>query len=1056
MKKFLSLVLALVMTMSLVTVSAGAKDFTDSTKIQYTEAVDVMSAVKVIDGYTDGSFNPSATLTRGAAAKIICNLILGPTTANALVADSASYKDVPTTNVFAGYIAYCQKEGIVDGYADGTFKPANTLTGYAFMKMLLGALGYDAKTEGYSTPNWSINVAKRALNIGLDDGLVGNFNGVKAVTREEACLYAFNTLQATMVEYDNNNSVTVNGITFTNKSAAKDMKWVGTEKTYNDDKDGKVQFCEKYFTDLTLEKGSDAFCRPANTWKVKKDEVGTYTNRGDLVASYTKKASKADIYTAIGKTVYDDLKDSDSTLYAYVNGDGGKVAVASIENYAEKNASGAAGISGNGVVTEVYVDDNNNVTIVFVNTYLAKATGDYNTKKESLNVEFVEINDGDSKVPAGTSATIYNDDLNVESFKEDDYLLITVSEKNTKPSIESAVKAEVLTGKVTEYTVDDYAIIGGKSISYNKLAGKGVTDVEYSINEDAKVVLDQYGYIIYVDEAVSNSSYVFIRNAASETVLATKAIADAYFTDGTSQEITVKKVVKADNTSITDASAIGSYADGKWYTFTKDSDGKYTLTEVKGQIVKKNTANGGTAAVEFVSNSKVAFVDGAKGTSSTLFLVRDYDGEVTVYTGVTNVPTVYVPAGGAADKVTVSYTKDSKGYAEYVFIDVPNKANTIEEENDVADYLFLLKPTGDKTVVDGSTYYKYKVIIDGEETTKFVEETIATDNKLGDLFTNIKENSKGYITSGKKFETDGAKKIFTELTDDKITFKGDSLTLETSPAKTYVTTSDSDINLIIGKGVTDLLKDVDAKYETYLHTSASAVASLLKGYDLTGKVYAAVKDTGSEKLTALYVYISGAKESVVTTASVENVKLNGKSVDAYASVASAIANANTVEDGTLMNKLTADVAGTASVKAYWGLDKDSTKVDESKSGTPASDWTFEAASGIYVVEYKSTVDGKTVTRYVAVAPVAMYTVTVKNTSTTSKAKVTINNETKTVDKNNGTATFAKVTKDDVLNVSIVAEKGGSIALDSVSNADYDNFDTLTVNNITGNVTITLK
>ena len=68
MKKFLSLVLALVMTMSLVTVSAGAKDFTDSTKIQYTEAVDVMSAVKVIDGYAEGDFRPSTTLTRGAAA----------------------------------------------------------------------------------------------------------------------------------------------------------------------------------------------------------------------------------------------------------------------------------------------------------------------------------------------------------------------------------------------------------------------------------------------------------------------------------------------------------------------------------------------------------------------------------------------------------------------------------------------------------------------------------------------------------------------------------------------------------------------------------------------------------------------------------------------------------------------------------------------------------------------------------------------------------------------------------------------------------------------------
>ena len=149
MKKFLSLVLALVMTMSLVTVSAGAKDFTDNSKINYKEAVDVMSAAKVIDGYTDGSFNPTNTLTRGAAAKIICNLILGPTTAEALVADAAPYSDVPTTNTFAGYIAYCAKEGIISGYADGTFKPAATLTGYAFMKMLLGALGYDATAEGY-------------------------------------------------------------------------------------------------------------------------------------------------------------------------------------------------------------------------------------------------------------------------------------------------------------------------------------------------------------------------------------------------------------------------------------------------------------------------------------------------------------------------------------------------------------------------------------------------------------------------------------------------------------------------------------------------------------------------------------------------------------------------------------------------------------------------------------------------------------------------------------------------------------------------------------------
>ena len=131
MKKFLSLVLALVMTMSLVTVSAGAKEFTDDSKITYDEAVAVISAVGVVDGYTDGSFNPTNQLTRGAAAKIICNLILGPTTASALSADAAPFSDVPTTNEFSGYIAYCSRQGIINGYNDGTFRPAGSLTGYA-------------------------------------------------------------------------------------------------------------------------------------------------------------------------------------------------------------------------------------------------------------------------------------------------------------------------------------------------------------------------------------------------------------------------------------------------------------------------------------------------------------------------------------------------------------------------------------------------------------------------------------------------------------------------------------------------------------------------------------------------------------------------------------------------------------------------------------------------------------------------------------------------------------------------------------------------------------
>ena len=860
MKKLLALVLALVMSMSLVTISNAA--FKDADKIDYKEAVDVMNAVGVFIGDEKGNFNAKENLTREQAAKIIAYLELGSKAADALVGSNI-FTDVAATRWSAGFVGYCAQAGVVSGNGDGTFSPAGELTALQFGKMLLVELGYDAKAAGMVGADWAINTSKLIATTGLMNGIDGSVNQV--ITREKAAQMALNALKTPTVEYTTKGSnITVNGAeinfgastpTYVTNTVAK-QQTISKDKLTNSD-DYTIELGEKLYPDLKLSSDEgDAFGRPANKWTWKNEDVGTYANTGDLLATYTKKVSKADLYSLVGSSVVSDLKsDKADTGVLTVYENGAKVKAPVVDTYFEKNASGAAGISGNGVLTEVYLDNSNNVTIVFVNTYLAKATGDYNTKKETLNIEFVEINDDNSKVPAGTTTTIDNDDLDVADYKEDDYLLITVSEKDTKPSIESIAKAEVKTGKVSEYTVTDYVVIDGEKTSYNKLAGKGVTDVEYTINENAKVVLDKYGYIIYVDEAVSTSSYVFIRNAATSTTLGTKAIADAYFTDGTSEEITLKKVDKA-----TDAATIGGKGNttgGKWYTFTKDSDGKYTLTTAKTAFTVENTENKGKTSVEFVSNSKVAFVTGEKGTSSTLFLVRDYDGTVTVYTGITNVPTVYVPASGAAKTVTVSGIEDSKGYAEYVFIDVPKKDFTIEDVNDVADYLFLLKPTGNKTVVDGSTYYQYKVIIDGEETTKYIEDTIVSGNKLGDLFTNIKENSKGYITSGKPFESDSAKKIKIDLSEDVITFKGNSLTVDSNP---FVVTSETDVNLVIGAKVTALLKDVDASYETYLHTSASALTSMLKGYSLTGTVYAAVKESGSEKLTALYVYISGAEE----------------------------------------------------------------------------------------------------------------------------------------------------------------------------------------------------
>ena len=126
MKKFLSLVLAMIMTMSLVTISAGAteyKDLTDKDEIKYEEAVAVLNRIGVITGYEDGSFQPETELTRGAAAKIIVSLMIGPDAAAALPNTNSPYPDVPAGHTLLVLSASARPRGTSAATATATSSP---------------------------------------------------------------------------------------------------------------------------------------------------------------------------------------------------------------------------------------------------------------------------------------------------------------------------------------------------------------------------------------------------------------------------------------------------------------------------------------------------------------------------------------------------------------------------------------------------------------------------------------------------------------------------------------------------------------------------------------------------------------------------------------------------------------------------------------------------------------------------------------------------------------------------------------------------------------------
>ena len=727
MKKFLSLVLALVMTMSLVTVSAGAKDFSDDDSITYQEAVDVISEIGVVDGYTGGDFKPTDVLTRGAAAKIICNLILGPTTASALSASSAPFKDVPVSNTFAGYITYCAQEKIINGYSDGTFRPTATLSGNAFMKMLLGALGYDSAVEGYTGPNWSVAVIKQAAGIGLDDGN-DEFVGSKAVTRQEAALYAFNMLQTTMVEYDAKTSVDINGATVTIAGdKAKEVENTSRTDGYIDD-DNKMQFAERYFTDLRLTTDTtDDFGRPANTWRFKGVEVGTFAKTAD--ATYTADVKLGQIYSDLG------MSDKDEAAPVFVDGveadEAAKVSKGNDLKVSElkfTNSPVAKCNVGNGTLVEAYLDeDTNDVTIVAINTYVAevnKVVAETNSKDAYITLSELAAENG------ATSGLRANDEFETTGFENDQIVLFTYA-NNEIQSVKAAESAEgTLTRKVSGKSIN----LGETKYDFSKMYSVDGGESSLGIDSEYVVYLDANGYAIYVEETEYNiADYAYLRALQGSSVAFASDKAALITYDGKMKTVDTKEDYTNDFAGYGSELQIGN-ANSEIVLVKETSNGEYRLKDLDTKnpsIAKAEDSfelRNGVARINLTATGVAG--NGTQGTdyiyadSKTVFVVGTYDSGVgedwkdatyRAYTGINNAPTIVDDndSSAATNAIGMSYYCRNNGVATIVYLSVDEADYKVTGGNN--DVIFFAFESGSKKIEDSDNeYYTYNAVVDGK------------------------------------------------------------------------------------------------------------------------------------------------------------------------------------------------------------------------------------------------------------------------------------------------------------------------------------------------------
>ncbi len=314
-KKVLALVLVLATLLGLATM-ASATEYKDADKIaaDYDEAVKVLDLIETMQGYPNGEFRPTATITREEAAKLIAIF-------DNKDADISTY--YTSINPFAdekgrwgeSYVGYGYRAGIIAGMNANTFAPTANVTGTQFLKMALVTLGYDQEAEGFVGSSWAVNVLALARKLDLIDGLKDGWKPEDPLKRQEAAQILLNTLKADTVEY---------------AQEAKSANWKPTEN-----KDGvwtfggklyltvagAVKTGNKLYKDFKLAKdvSEDAFMRPYTKWVYDKDDDKTVEVMDSPKATFTTKFNACELLVALG-VKENDTKTKKVIAEYYING----------------------------------------------------------------------------------------------------------------------------------------------------------------------------------------------------------------------------------------------------------------------------------------------------------------------------------------------------------------------------------------------------------------------------------------------------------------------------------------------------------------------------------------------------------------------------------------------------------------------------------------------------------------------------------------------------------------------------------------------------------------
>ena len=783
LKRTLSLALASVMLVGMMSVGASAvnaSDFTDADEIVNKDAVSTMTALGIINGKEDGSyFDPTGTVTRAEMAKMLCVAINGG------VDPVLGVKDTPTFTDIKGhwaesYIEYCAANGIIAGRGNNKFDPTGTVSATEAAKMLLGVLGYNAEKSGLVGNDWAINTNVLANQNGLYKNL-SNLNANTLLTRDNAAQMIYNALDANMVELNAAGNYTTSQYSYTGTESVV----TGTERVW------VLTIKENNCTDSGIKAAVDALSGSVYNSRSDADETVKEVAGAELSkVKYALEQKTQNVYGENTVTKYADETMGHKYLSLITDGD-------AVLTDVEKDSKGTYTLYMNGITTkgqytkvegdysnligqkvEVLYKDSENVYGVYASTDSSLIVESTAGKVGTLSNNEVKIDGTTYKVDSNVTTTaLYTgkliDGLNVGGNKA---AAVKAYDNDDNGKIDTVVYVPFTAAKVTYVGEKSFNTdVAGTNIKFEDVnAYDDMAKNDYVIKSDAANTVDDTDTYVLAEtvegkiEATKSDSvridgtwYNYVTTtpdkdlALDSTVKA--AVLNGYIVKSevvtSSHELQDYAVVVKTDTDINGPQAKLLFADGTTKVVTTDKEytdtmglvtyevkkGEYVLTEAVTDSADKAGFDK-IVTGKYVNNSGKGKIGGESIADDAVIFVKDSAGKFSTMAGSDFAK--YSTTSVVDQNITAYANKDnSTGYNSIVlaYVELTGTVNSI-----TSNYGYVTSAVSTTKNDDGETVSSF-TFWDGATEHK----DIMTDEKVslskGDIFT-YEENKDGSYT----------------------------------------------------------------------------------------------------------------------------------------------------------------------------------------------------------------------------------------------------------------------------------------------------------------------